>query len=197
MNAEQLAEWLEGCSFVEDKEAAAMLRKQAEAINQLEREQLALAELLSAAVQKGKGLERENAELRTSLEAALKPGEAWLEAAIAWEVCASIHQRFAKVKDALYKTRHADFVNYAERARKNVAAPAQTPPPRLSDEEVEYPHPPAKPPVYATAANTKSVRDGFEMGGYEKEPGYYSEAQLDEFARAIETAVRAKFGVQE
>jgi hypothetical protein len=72
------------------------------------------------------------------------------------------------------------------------APPAQTPP-RLGEDEVEYPHPPAKPPVYATAANTKAVRDGFEMGGYEKEPGYYSEAQLDEFARAIETAVRRQF----
>jgi hypothetical protein len=72
-----------------------------------------------------------------------------------------------------------------------------TDPPRrewrgLTDEDVEYPHPPAKPPVYATSQNTKAVRDGFVMGGYEKEPGYYSEEQLDEFARAIEAALRSK-----
>lgn len=62
----------------------------------------------------------------------------------------------------------------------------------LTEEEVEYPHPPAKPPVYATSQNTKAVRDGFVMGGYEKEPGYYSEEQLDEFARAIEAALKEK-----
>jgi hypothetical protein len=62
----------------------------------------------------------------------------------------------------------------------------------LTDEEVEYPYPPAKPPVYATAENTKSVRDGYEMGGYEIEPGYYSEQQLDEFAKAIEAKLKEK-----
>lgn len=62
----------------------------------------------------------------------------------------------------------------------------------LTDDEVEYPYPPAKPPVYATAKNTKSVRNGYEMSGYEKEPGYYSEEQLDEFAKAIETKLKEK-----
>ena len=42
----------------------------------------------------------------------------WLEAAIAWEVCASIHETFAKRKDALYTTRHGDFVTRAKEARK-------------------------------------------------------------------------------
>jgi hypothetical protein len=61
--------------------------------------------------------------------------------------------------------------------------PMFTHPPRrewrgLTEEEVEYPHPPAKPPVYATSQNTKAVRDGFEMGGYEKEPGYLGWAPL-------------------
>jgi hypothetical protein len=64
----------------------------------------------------------------------------------------------------------------------------------LDEGEVEYPHPPAKPPVYATARNTEAVRRGYEMGGYEKEPGYYSEEQLDEFARAIEAKLREKNG---
>lgn len=62
----------------------------------------------------------------------------------------------------------------------------------LTDEEVEYPYPPAKQPLYATAENTKSVRDGYEMGGYEIEPGYYSEEQLDEFALAIEAKLKEK-----
>lgn len=62
----------------------------------------------------------------------------------------------------------------------------------LTEDDIEYPYPPAKPPVYATAMNTKAVRDGFELGGYEKEAGYYSEAQLDEFARTIEAKLKDK-----
>ncbi len=42
----------------------------------------------------------------------------WLEAAIAWEVCASIHETFAKGKDAVYKTRHGDFVRHADDSRR-------------------------------------------------------------------------------
>lgn len=45
----------------------------------------------------------------------------WKEAAIAWSVCASIHQQWAKGKDALYTTRHADFERHAENARKRYA----------------------------------------------------------------------------
>ena len=41
----------------------------------------------------------------------------WKEAAIAWEVCGSIHEAFAKKKDALYSTRHSDFERHAEDAR--------------------------------------------------------------------------------
>ena len=40
-----------------------------------------------------------------------------LEAAIAWEVCASIHQKYAKGKDALFTTRQADFIKHADDAR--------------------------------------------------------------------------------
>jgi hypothetical protein len=72
------------------------------------------------------------------------------------------------------------------------AEPQRKPWVGLTEEDIEYPHPPAKPPVYATSQNTKAVRDGFEMGGYEKEPGYYSEEQLDEFARAIEAKLKEK-----
>ena len=46
--------------------------------------------------------------------------EGWKEAAIAWEVCASIHETWAKKKDALYSTRHADFEKHAERARRKM-----------------------------------------------------------------------------
>lgn len=42
----------------------------------------------------------------------------WLEAAVAWEVCASIHERYAKGRDALYATRRKDFLKHAEDARK-------------------------------------------------------------------------------
>lgn len=48
----------------------------------------------------------------------------WLEAAVAWEVCASIHLRFAKGKDAFFKTRQGDFVKHAEDARNKATAPA-------------------------------------------------------------------------
>ena len=43
--------------------------------------------------------------------------DAWLEAAIAWEVCASIHRRWAKGKDAFYSIRQSDFQKHAEDAR--------------------------------------------------------------------------------
>ena len=41
----------------------------------------------------------------------------WLEAAIAWEVCASLHRQYCKGKDALFTTRQSDFVKHAENAR--------------------------------------------------------------------------------
>ena len=46
--------------------------------------------------------------------------QGWKEAAIAWEVCRSIHERFAKKKDALYSTRHADFEKHANDARQKI-----------------------------------------------------------------------------
>ena len=45
----------------------------------------------------------------------------WIEAAIAWEVCASLHDTYAKGKDALFTTRHADFLRHADDARTNAA----------------------------------------------------------------------------
>lgn len=41
----------------------------------------------------------------------------WLEAAVAWEVCASLHRQYCKGKDALFTTRQSDFVKHAENAR--------------------------------------------------------------------------------
>lgn len=41
----------------------------------------------------------------------------WKEAAIAWTVCASIHNQWAKGKDALFTTRQADFNKHADDAR--------------------------------------------------------------------------------
>lgn len=57
--------------------------------------------------------------------ATLKPAvsDGWKEAAIAWEVCASIHNQWAKGKDALFTTRQSDFVKHAENARAMLAAP--------------------------------------------------------------------------
>ena len=52
----------------------------------------------------------------------------WLEAAIAWEVCASLHRQYRKGKDALFTTRQSDFVKHAENARVRAShgqAPAQ------------------------------------------------------------------------
>jgi hypothetical protein len=39
------------------------------------------------------------------------------ETAIAWSVCGSIHENYAKGKDPLYTTRHQDFINHANHAR--------------------------------------------------------------------------------
>jgi len=46
--------------------------------------------------------------------------DGWKEAAIAWEVCTSIHEKWAKGKDTLYSTRHADFEKHADDARRKL-----------------------------------------------------------------------------
>lgn len=43
--------------------------------------------------------------------------DGWKEAAIAWEVCASLHREFCKGRDPLFKVRQSDFVKHAEDAR--------------------------------------------------------------------------------
>jgi hypothetical protein len=50
--------------------------------------------------------------------------EGWKEAAIGWNVCASIHRAYARGKDPMFKTRQADFGRHAEAARTKYAAMA-------------------------------------------------------------------------
>ena len=45
----------------------------------------------------------------------------WKEAAIAWEVCASIHREYGKGKDPFFNTRQGDFVKHANDARAMLA----------------------------------------------------------------------------
>jgi len=53
--------------------------------------------------------------------------DGWKEAAIAWNVCASIHREYAKGKDALFTTRQADFIRHHEAAREKALRPAAMP----------------------------------------------------------------------
>ena len=42
----------------------------------------------------------------------------WLEAAVAWEVCASLHLEYCKGRDPFFKTRQADYLSHASECRK-------------------------------------------------------------------------------
>lgn len=57
------------------------------------------------------------------LEDAAKAG--WKEAAIAWEVCASIHRTYGSGRDPLYSTRQGDFVSHAANARMKLNLPRE------------------------------------------------------------------------
>ncbi len=48
--------------------------------------------------------------------------EGWKKAAIAWEVCASLHREYCKGKDPFYSTRQADFIKHADDARAMLEA---------------------------------------------------------------------------
>lgn len=48
--------------------------------------------------------------------------DGWKEAAIAWEVCGSLHREYAKGKDPFFKKRQEDFVKHANDARTMLAA---------------------------------------------------------------------------
>ena len=53
--------------------------------------------------------------------------DGWKEAAISWEVCASIHREYARGKDPFFKKRQEDFVKHANYARTMLAAPEAKP----------------------------------------------------------------------
>ena len=60
----------------------------------------------------------------------------WKEAAIAWEVCASIHREYGKGKDPFFNTRQGDFVKHANDARAMLAAaPKQEAQPAPSEQD--------------------------------------------------------------
>ena len=153
---------------------------------------------------------------RRAQAVAYEPG-GWLEAAVAWEVCASIHETWAKGKDALYKTRHADFVKHADDARKKHAAePAQPEPVAwiseygkdgyagaarrvfLEDPSTMYPNSRitplyASPPAQPEPLTAEQVRDLAKSAGLDWQRGYVVDDfsnRYDEFARAIERAIR-------
>ena len=86
--------------------------------------------------------------------------------------------------------RHLHFERPAPTVRDEVVRPVWTPlythpqpkpEPLNTDKWPEYPAPSVR-PVYATSANTKAVRDGFEVGGYEKTPPLFTKSQLDAYA---------------
>lgn len=54
--------------------------------------------------------------------------DGWKEAAIAWEVCASIHREYGKGKDPFFNTRQGDFVKHANDARAMLAAAQEAKP---------------------------------------------------------------------
>lgn len=62
---------------------------------------------------------------RITLEEAFNAGkqsvpsvpDGWREAAVAWEVCASIHREYARGKDPFFSTRQGDFAKHAQDAR--------------------------------------------------------------------------------
>ena len=81
----------------------------------------------------------------------------WLEAAVAWEVCASLHRQHCKGKDALFTTRQSDFVKHAENARGR-AHPAQEARVPLSDGQIEQGHDAAD--IAPTDATIGTFTDG-------------------------------------
>jgi hypothetical protein len=100
--AERLADWHEAYAWHCDSDATTVPGRDGNRRNVSHREAAAL--------------------LRELLAEPQGEPDGWLEAAVAWEVCASIHQTWAKGKDALFTTRHADFVRHADDARRKHAA---------------------------------------------------------------------------
>jgi hypothetical protein len=64
----------------------------------------------------------------TSTKPAPSVPDGWKEAAIAWEVCASIHREYGKGKDPFFNTRQGDFVKHANDARAMLAVAPEAKP---------------------------------------------------------------------
>lgn len=64
---------------------------------------------------------------RNRAQPAPSVSDGWKEAAIAWEVCGSLHREYAKGKDPFFKKRQEDFVKHANYARTMLAAPEAKP----------------------------------------------------------------------
>ena len=78
--------------------------------------------------------------LRALLDVVAQPAPSvpngWKEAAIAWEVCASIHREYGKGKDPFFNTRQGDFIKHANDARAMLAAaPKQEAQPAPSEQD--------------------------------------------------------------
>ena len=106
-----------------------MLKPHDEEIEELKRQKDALMEELTDVLRGGRQCDEEGVEIIMSRQACLEAAdeieslreecrEAWKEAAIGWTVCGSVHEQWAKGKDALYTTRHGDFERHAEEARQ-------------------------------------------------------------------------------
>ena len=50
----------------------------------------------------------------------------WEEAVIAWSICRSIHDQYARKKDPFFKTRQKDFKKHEANARKMMAEKKKT-----------------------------------------------------------------------
>lgn len=59
----------------------------------------------------------------------------WGEAAVAWRVCASLHEQYAKGRDTLYATRQLDFYRHGDQA-KDMQAKLSAPADRSSINEL-------------------------------------------------------------
>ena len=69
----------------------------------------------------------------TDAQPAPSVSDGWKEAAIAWEVCGSLHREYAKGKDPFFKKRQEDFVKHANDARTMLAAPEAKPASSFAD----------------------------------------------------------------
>ena len=73
-------------------------------------------------------LMRLRAVLAVGAQPAPSVPDGWKEAAIAWEVWASIHREYGKGKDPFFNTRQGDFVKHANDARAMLAAAPEAKP---------------------------------------------------------------------